>query len=68
VANVDLSFTKNSAVGEYVNLQFRAEFFNIFNRANFALPNERITSGSWGRIDRTTLTSRQIQFGLRIEF
>jgi hypothetical protein len=40
VANVDLAVTKNTAVGEYVNVQFRAEFFNIFNRANFGLPNE----------------------------
>ena len=68
VANLDLSLSKNTAVGEYVNLQFRAEFFNIFNRANFGLPNERITSGSAGRIDQTVLTNRQIQFGLRIEF
>jgi len=68
VANVDLSFTKNTAVGEYVNVQFRAEFFNIFNRANFGLPNERITASTAGRIDETVLTNRQIQFGLRIEF
>jgi len=68
VANVDLSLTKNTGVGEYVNVQFRAEFFNIFNRANFALPNQRITSGRAGQVDETTLTNRQIQFGLRIEF
>jgi len=68
VANVDLSLAKNTAVGEYVNVQFRAEFFNIFNRANFGLPNERITSKLAGQIDKTVLTNRQIQFGLRIEF
>ncbi|MEE8462031.1 MAG: TonB-dependent receptor, partial [Acidobacteriota bacterium] len=68
VANVDLSLAKNTPIGEFVNLQFRAEFFNIFNRANFGLPNERITSSSGGRIDQTTLTNRQIQFGLRLEF
>jgi len=68
VANVDLSFAKNTAVGEYVNVQFRAEFFNIFNRANFALPNVGIDSASAGRIEETVLTNRQIQFGLRVEF
>ena len=68
VANVDLSLTKNTAIGEYVNLQFRAEFFNIFNRANFGLPNENISGSSAGRIDETVLTNRQIQFGLRVEF
>ena len=68
VANVDLAVTKNTAVGEYVNVQFRAEFFNIFNRANFGLPNESIESGSGGRIDETVITNRQIQFGLRVDF
>ncbi len=68
VANLDLALTKNTGIGEYVNLQFRAEFFNIFNRANFGLPNERIDQSSGGRIDRTVLTNRQIQFGLRLEF
>jgi len=68
VANVDLSLTKNTRVGEHVNVQFRTEFFNIFNRANHRLPNERIDESSAGRIDETTLTNRQIQFGLRIEF
>ncbi len=68
VANLDFALTKNTGVGEYVNVQFRAEFFNIFNRANFGLPNERITSSRAGQIDETTLTERQIQLGLRIEF
>jgi hypothetical protein len=66
--NVDFSLTKNTPIGEYVNLQFRAEFFNLFNRANFSTPNTRIDQGSGGRIDRTTLTERQIQLGLRLTF
>ncbi len=66
--NVDFSLTKNTQAGEYVNVQFRVEFFNLFNRPNFARPNTRIDQGSGGRIDRTTLTERQIQLGLRLTF
>jgi len=68
VSNVDFSMTKNTPLGEFANLQFRADFFNLFNRANFALPNERITSSRAGRIDQTTVTNRQIQLVLRLEF
>jgi hypothetical protein len=74
IANFDISLTKNTYVGETVNVQFKADFFNIFNRANFATPDARVmgSTGSVnrnaGRITRTTLTERQIQLGLRIEF
>lgn len=37
--SVDFSVTKNTRISEHVSLQFRAEFFNIFNHPNFALPN-----------------------------
>lgn len=75
VANVDLSLVKNMAVNERVTLQFRAEGFNVGNRANFGIPNPTvftsasgIPSGAAGRITTTTTTSRQIQFGMRIVF
>ena len=74
LANFDISLTKNTYIGETLNVQFRAEFFNIFNRANFFRPDARVMSSNGspnrnaGRITRTTLTNRQIQFGLRLEF
>jgi len=37
--NFDFSVVKNTKIGETVNLQFRSEFFNIFNHPNFALPH-----------------------------
>ena len=44
-SNVDFSITKNTKIFENVNLQLRAEFFNLFNHPNFALPNHNITPG-----------------------
>jgi len=42
----DFSLIKNTSLAEEVNLQFRAEFFNIFNRANFGSVEYRIFSGA----------------------
>jgi len=43
--NYDLSATKNFQIRERFQLQFRAEFFNIFNHPNFALPSNVISPG-----------------------
>jgi hypothetical protein len=73
LAELDLSLAKITAVTEKTRLQFRAEFFNILNRANFATPNAVVlTSASpapsptAGVITATSTTSRQIQFGLKL--
>jgi len=73
LASLDLSLMKNTAISEKLHLQFRAEFFNILNRANFNTPNTVVfTSGSSassptaGVINSTSTTSRQIQFGLKL--
>ena len=44
LADLDLSLFKNTAVTERVNLQFRAEFFNVLNHANFGTPNATVFS------------------------
>ena len=36
--NVDMAFSKTTAITERVKMEFRAEFFNIFNHANFLNP------------------------------
>jgi hypothetical protein len=77
VSNLDFSLFKNNAVhriSEDFNVQFRAEFFNVFNRANFSSPTDnRIVfdqSGSpisnAGLITSTQTPSRQIQFALKV--
>jgi len=47
-------------------LQFRAEFFNIFNIVNFGLPSNTVLGPGFGEISRTAGTSRQIQFSLKL--
>ena len=71
---VDFTLVKTMTVTERLKMDFRAEFFNILNRANFGLPNQNIfqTSGDYvgsaGRVSTTTSSSRQIQFGLKLLF
>jgi hypothetical protein len=73
LATVDFSVARKFALTERLGLQFRAEFFNILNHANFNTPNlitfSSATSGpltTAGVITSTTTTSRQIQFGLKL--
>jgi hypothetical protein len=73
LATVDASMIKNTAIGERMNLQFRAELFNLLNRANFATPNPVVFTSAGtppvstaGTISATSTTSRQIQLGLKL--
>jgi hypothetical protein len=73
LVTTDFSFGKNTAISEKLRAQFRAEFFNVFNRANFATPNAvvfssagSVPSSTAGVITATATTSRQIQFGLKL--
>ena len=67
----DLSFLKDTRLSERTNLQFRAELFNVLNRANFNTPNAIVftptgVSPTAGVITSTSTSSRQIQFGLKL--
>ena len=67
----DLSFLKDSPLNERINLQFRAELFNVLNHANFNAPNAIVftptgASPTAGIITSTATSSRQIQFGLKL--
>jgi hypothetical protein len=70
---LDVSAVKNTPMSERASLQFRAEIFNVLNRANFGTPNAVAFSGaafspSAGLITVTTTASRQIQLGLKLIF
>jgi hypothetical protein len=75
LATTDLSLAKKFHLSERVDLQFRGEFFNVFNHANFNTPNPVVYTAATGGpsptagvITSTATTSRQIQFGLKVLF
>jgi hypothetical protein len=78
LADVDVSLFKNTGITEKTTLQFRAEFFNILNRANYGPPNATVfsitpgappaISPSAGLITTTATFPRQIQLGLKLIF
>ena len=72
--NFDFALIKTTPVllkqngAEAAVLQFRAEFFNLFNIVNFGLPANIIRGSGFGEISKTAGTSRQIQFSLKLIF
>lgn len=69
--NFDFSLIKDTSVwsrrgSDRMTLQFRAEFFNLFNIVNFGLPANVVLGPGFGRISRTAGTSRQIQLSLKL--
>jgi outer membrane receptor protein involved in Fe transport len=79
LVNLDVSFFKNNPIrkiSENFNIQFRAEIFNVLNRANFALPvnpddtdifdETGALSDSAGVITSTATSARLVQFALKV--
>ena len=75
--NLDFSVVKNTKVSEKVNVQFRAEVFNILNRANFNVPDygsgyadifdaTGARNPTAGLLTSTTTDPRQIQLSLKV--
>ena len=70
--NYDFAFIKDTPFGkrksgtELVSMQFRAEFFNIFNIVTMGLPANTLEGAGFGVISKTTGNSRQIQFSLKL--
>ena len=67
----DMGLFKNFRISTDMNVQFRAEFFNVFNQVNFDLPNRNVSGGNFGVITRTDPSfgdPRIIQFGLKFVF
>jgi len=69
--NFDVALMKDThfgrrGSGEAATLQFRAEFFNVFNLVNFGLPANVVRGTGFGVISKTAGTSRQLQFSLKL--
>jgi hypothetical protein len=67
----DIAVIKDTPLGhrgnaEMATLEFRGEFFNIFNIVNFGLPSNIVNGSGFGMISKTNGTSRQIQFSLKV--
>jgi outer membrane receptor protein involved in Fe transport len=71
--NLDFSVFRSFALRERVNLQFRAEAFNLTNTPAFFLPSAAspaltIGNASFGKLSSSSATGRQLQFGLKLVF
>ena len=68
INNWDFTVMKNNKIGERVNMQFRTDFFNLFNHTQFYNPDGNITDGvNFGRINQAR-EPRLIQFALKFSF
>jgi hypothetical protein len=54
-------------ITEVSKLEFRTEFFNLFNKTNFGAPNGTFNTAGFGQV-RSTAPARQIQFALKLSF
>jgi carboxypeptidase family protein len=66
--NLDLSVAKNFRFADNQKLEFRTEFFNLLNRANFGLPVRTIGAPGFGSSIDTANPARIIQFALKYGF
>jgi hypothetical protein len=69
--NTDLALSKRFPVHwpvEAANLEFRTEFFNLFNHPQFADPNTTFSSAAFGHIQTTVVSPRVIQLALKYAF
>jgi hypothetical protein len=67
--NTDFSVIKQFALPwENMGLNFRAEFFNLFNHAQFGIPVNDISAPGFGSVNSTVNNPRLVQFGLKLTF
>jgi len=68
LVNFDVNIARTFALTERVRLDFRAEFFNLLNEAQFLFPAAAVNQPTAGIISQTATSARQIQFGLKLVF
>jgi len=66
--NFDIGMFKNFNFTERLRLQYRAEFFNLFNNVNFSNPGASFGTSNFGRSTNTQNQQRSIQMGLKLNF
>jgi hypothetical protein len=68
INNFDFVVFKDTRVTERVALQFRTEFFNIFNRVQFGPPGEALGNAQFGVINSQVNLPRLVQLALRLRY
>jgi hypothetical protein len=68
VANFDFAVSKNTNITERVALEFRGEFFNLFNHVQFSPPNTQPGAAQFGQVIAQYNQPRLVQFGLRLRY
>jgi hypothetical protein len=68
VDNFDFAIFKRTSIAERMNIEFRTEFFNLFNHPQFGPPNGTFGSATFGAVTNTVNLPRLIQFGLKFSF
>jgi hypothetical protein len=66
--NMDFSLFRSFSLTEHAHLQFRGEFFNIFNNVDFGNPSATLGNPNFGVITSTANSPRTIQFGAKLNF
>jgi hypothetical protein len=66
--NWDFALFKNTKITEGVGLQFRTEFFNLFNRVQFNFPGQALGNPQFGVVSSQVNNPRLVQFALRLIF
>jgi len=67
LGDFDWSIEINTRFTEHLNMQFRTEFFNLFNRASFNLPDNFLGDSTFGQI-LSAQDARRVQFGVKFLF
>ena len=67
VVNFDFAVFKRTSITERFNVEFRTEFFNLFNHTNFGRPSATVGASDFGQI-WSAREPRIVQFALRLSF
>jgi hypothetical protein len=66
--NESVALSKRTAITEKMNIEFRADFFNLFNRTEYGGPDSNINDTTYGVINSQANLPREIQLTLKFNF
>jgi hypothetical protein len=66
--NTDFSVIKQFPLPREMGLNFRAEFFNLFNHTQYGLPVNDVSASGFGAVNSTVNNPRLVQLALKLSF